>query len=103
MLGSEVSTADPDRAVIEPWADTVEGRILDVGSGTGRWAGHLASLAHDIGGLEPVERLVDVARTPRNHAGTRLVSAVDGSGRSRRGVDAIHACSGGPRPRSPRL
>lgn len=62
MLGAEVSASDPDRAVIEPWADTVEGRILDVGSGTGRWAGHLAGLGHDIEGLEPVEQFVDIAR-----------------------------------------
>lgn len=62
MLGTEVPAADPDRAVIEPWADTVTGRILDVGSGTGRWAGYLAGLGHDIGGLEPVERFVDIAR-----------------------------------------
>ncbi len=62
MLGAEVSAADPDRAVIEPWADTVKGRILDVGSGTGRWAGHLAGLGHNIDGLEPVEQFVDIAR-----------------------------------------
>jgi len=62
MLGTEVSAADPDRAVIEPWAATVNGRILDVGSGTGRWAGHLAALGHEIDALEPVERFVDVAR-----------------------------------------
>ncbi len=76
MLGSEVPTADPDRAVIEPWADTVEGRILDVGSGTGRWAGHLAGLGHDIDGLEPVERLVDLARTAHPAVTFRL-GAID--------------------------
>ncbi len=62
MLGVQVSAADPNRAVIEPWADTVKGRILDVGSGTGRWAGHLAGLGHSIDGLEPVDQLVDIAR-----------------------------------------
>ncbi len=62
MLGAKVSAADPDRTVIEPWAGTVKGRILDVGSGIGRWAGHLAGLGHDIEGLEPVEQFVGVAR-----------------------------------------
>ncbi|QCB49693.1 class I SAM-dependent methyltransferase [Rhodococcus sp. PAMC28707] len=76
MLGSKVSTTDPDRAVIEPWADTVRGRILDVGSGTGRWAGHLASLGHPIDGLEPVERLVDIARTA-NPAVTFQLGTID--------------------------
>lgn len=62
MLGVEVSPADPDRAVIEPWAATVDGRILDVGSGTGRWSGHLAALGYDVVGLEPVERFLAIAR-----------------------------------------
>ena len=62
MLGTEVSADDPDRAVIEPWANTVSGPILDVGSGTGRWTGQLAKLGHTIEGLEPVEKLVALAR-----------------------------------------
>lgn len=62
LLGTGVSAADRDRSVIEPWANTVTGRILDVGSGTGRWAGHLAGLGHDVEGLEPVERFVSLAR-----------------------------------------
>ncbi|MEZ5475196.1 MAG: class I SAM-dependent methyltransferase [Steroidobacteraceae bacterium] len=43
LLGAVVSARDPDRGVIEPWAETVSGRILDVGAGTGRWSGQLAS------------------------------------------------------------
>lgn len=77
MLGTEVSATDPDRAVIEPWADTVEGRILDVGSGTGRWTGHLAGLGHDIDGLEPVERFVDIARAAHPAVHFRLGSIDD--------------------------
>lgn len=63
MVGTEISPADPDRAIIEPWAEAVDGRILDVGSGTGRWTGHLAELGHSIEGLEPAERLINLART----------------------------------------
>lgn len=63
MLGTTVAAEDPDRAVIEPWARTVPGRLLDVGSGTGRWTGHLARLGHDVEGLEPVGQLVDIARS----------------------------------------
>lgn len=62
LLGRTVAPGDPDRAIIEPWAHTVSGPILDVGSGTGRWTGQLAGLGHDITGLEPVERLVHAAR-----------------------------------------
>ena len=62
MLGTEVSSQDPGRGVVESWAKTVPGRILDVGAGTGRWTGHLAALGHDIEGLEPVDRFVELAR-----------------------------------------
>lgn len=60
-LGAAVSANDPDRAVIEPGADTVAGRILDAGSGTGQWSGHLAPLGHDVG-ARTVERFVTLAR-----------------------------------------
>lgn len=62
MLGTVISPKDPDRGVIEPWARTVSGRILDVGSGTGRWSSHLANLGYPIEGLEPADRLVELAR-----------------------------------------
>lgn len=62
ILGTEISPNDPDRAIIEPWAAAVDGRILDVGAGTGRWTGHLASLGHTVEGLEPAERLTTRAR-----------------------------------------
>lgn len=62
MLGTSVAAGDPDRSVIESWASTVQGRILDVGSGTGRWSGHLAGLGHDVEGLEPVDRFLRTAR-----------------------------------------
>lgn len=62
MLGTEVFAADPDRENVEQWAASVTGRILDVGSGTGRWAGHLAGLGHKVDGLEPAAEFVDIAR-----------------------------------------
>lgn len=61
LLGTSIASDDPDRRVIEPWAEAVAGRILDVGSGTGRWTGHLAARGHAIEGLEPVERLIGQA------------------------------------------
>lgn len=62
MLGTVASPRDPDRGVIESWAETVSGRILDVGAGTGRWSGHLAALGHAVEGLEPVSQFVEIAR-----------------------------------------
>lgn len=77
MLGSVVFPDDPDRIIIESWADTVSGRILDIGSGTGRWSGHLADLGHAIEGFEPAAQLVEIAR--RTHPGVsfRLASIDD--------------------------
>lgn len=62
MLGSAIPPEDPDRAIIEPWAATVSGPILDVGSGTGRWTGRLAALGYEVAGLEPARRLLRIAR-----------------------------------------
>lgn len=77
MLGAAVSANDPDRAVIEPWADTVVGPILDVGSGTGRWSGHLAALGHDVVGLEPVGRFITMARDTHPAVEFRLAELAD--------------------------
>lgn len=63
ILGSEVSPNDPDRTIIEPWADLIDGQILDVGSATGRWTSHLAARGSSIEGLEPADRLIDFARS----------------------------------------
>lgn len=93
MLGAVVSDRDPDRGVIEPWAETVSGRILDVGAGTGRWSGHLAALGHAIEGLEPVDQFVEIAR--RTHPGVvfRHASLADlaGSGERWSGILAWYA------------
>src|SRR5699024_1933074 len=48
MLGTEVSADDSDRAVIEPWANTVSGPILYVGSATGLCTCQPAILDHTI-------------------------------------------------------
>lgn len=75
MLGSTVHPDDPDRALIEPWADGVNGRILDAGSGTGRWTGHLAGLGHEVVGIDPSEKFIEGAR--RAHPGVSFhVAAV---------------------------
>lgn len=62
VLGTDIGHADPDRTIIDSWAASVAGSILDVGSGTGRWSGHLARLGFDVQGLEPVPELLNIAR-----------------------------------------
>lgn len=77
MLGTVVSPDDPGRGVVEAWAETVSGRILDLGAGTGRWTGHLAALGHDVEGLEPVDRFVELARRTHPAVSFRLASFAD--------------------------
>ena len=93
MLGTVVSPQDPDRRVIEPWARTVSGRILDVGAGTGRWTGHLASLGHDVEGLEPVDQFIQIARRAHPTVMFRHASLADlvGSGEHWSGILAWYS------------
>lgn len=84
LLGTVVSARDPDRGVIERWAGTVSGRILDVGSGTGRWSGHLSALGHSIEGLEPVEPFIEIARRTHPDVVFRHASLADLRGSAER-------------------
>lgn len=77
MLGTHVEPADPDRAIVEAWAATVRGPILDVGSGTGRWAGYLAGLGHTVEGLEPAAEFVEIARRAHPDVPFHLGSIAD--------------------------
>lgn len=77
MLGTTVDPRDPDRAVIEPWADSLNGRILDVGSGTGRWSGQLAGLGHDVVGIDPSAKFVETARRAHPGASFRVAAVHD--------------------------
>ena len=61
MLGTTVSPDDPDRRLIESWARGIDGVILDVGAGTGRWAGHLAWIRRWSFG----DRLISAAGTTK--------------------------------------
>lgn len=93
MLGTTVDPLDPDRGVIERWAASVDGPILDLGSGTGRWTGHLACLGYDVEGIDPSERFVSLAR--RAHPGVRFrvarIQDLAGSGERWSGVLAWYS------------
>lgn len=77
MLGSFVHPMDPDRRIIEPWAEGIPGRILDLGSGTGRWAGQLAALGHDVEGIDPSAQLVEIARRAHPTVPFRVAAVED--------------------------
>lgn len=84
LLGTAVHPLDRDRELIEPWAEGVDGRILDVGSGTGRWAGHLADLGHDVEGVDPAAQLVEIARRAHPTVPFRVAAIDDLAGSDQR-------------------
>lgn len=77
QLGSMDAVAETDRVLVERWAQTVEGRILDAGCGSGQWTGHLAGLGHDVVGMDPVEEFVAHARLAHPRVPFRVGSFED--------------------------
>ena len=85
LLGTMDAVAEDDRLLVEAWADRVDGVLADVGCGPAHWTAHLASLDHEVTGIEPVEEFVTHAH--RTHPEVRVepgsfqtlpVAAVDG-------------------------
>lgn len=56
-----VSKSDLD--FVQTWANGVDGRIVDVGSGPGQWTNYLRECGAEIVGVDPVREFVDRART----------------------------------------
>ena len=51
-----------DRRIVETWAGTVDGTVLDAGCGPGHWTAHLASRGVDVRGADLSSRFIDHAR-----------------------------------------
>ncbi len=61
-VGRIEHVAAPDLELVEAWARSLEGPVLDVGCGPGQWTHHLAGLGVDIQGLDPAKAFIDSAR-----------------------------------------
>ena len=70
LLGTMDAVAEDDRLLVEAWADRVDGVLADVGCGPAHWTAHLASLGHEVTGIEPVEEFVTHAH--RTHPEVRV-------------------------------
>ena len=70
LLGTMDAVAEDDRLLVEAWADRVDGVLADVGCGPAHWTAHLASLDHEVTGIEPVEEFVTHAH--RTHPEVRV-------------------------------
>lgn len=66
-----ISATDPeDRDLIQAWALTQTGPVLDVGCGPGHWSGWLHTQGVDIEGIDPVPIFIEHAR--RNYPDVRF-------------------------------
>jgi len=69
-VGSMADVHPSDLRIVETWASTVHGRVLDAGCGPGHWTAHLADLGLDIRGIDLVEGFLRHARAA--HPGVRF-------------------------------
>ncbi|WP_378144062.1 class I SAM-dependent methyltransferase [Cnuibacter sp. UC19_7] len=70
LLGSMSAVHPSDLALIDAWARTVEGPVLDAGCGPGHWTAHLVDLGLQVRGIDLVEPFLDHARSA--HPGVRF-------------------------------
>ncbi|MDQ1111493.1 SAM-dependent methyltransferase [Microbacterium testaceum] len=76
-LGSMDAVHPVDRSIVDAWAASVTGPLLDAGCGPGHWTGHLARQGLDVRGVDLSPRFVEHARAV--HAGIRFdVDTIDG-------------------------
>jgi len=61
-LGSINHVASSDLALIEMWARTLEGPVIDVGCGPGQWTHFLTGLGLDAEGVDPVSEFIESAQ-----------------------------------------
>ena len=62
LLGSMGAVHASDRQLIDSWADTLAGPVLDAGCGPGHWTHHLAGRGLDVRGIDLVPAFVEHAR-----------------------------------------
>ena len=62
VVGKMEHAAAIDRNYLLAWAQSVRGRLLDVGSGPGQWTNYLHEAGVDVEGVEPVDAFINDAR-----------------------------------------
>lgn len=75
-LGSMDAVHPVDRSIVDAWAASVTGPVLDAGCGPGHWTAHLTGQDLDVRGVDLAPRFVEHARAV--HTGIRFdVDTID--------------------------
>lgn len=61
LFGAIEAAHPEDRELVLRWADGLRGTVLDVGCGPGHWTALLTAAGHDVEGVDPVPRFVELA------------------------------------------
>jgi len=88
VLGSMDAVHPEDRTLVEDWADTTHGLLLDVGCGPGHWTAHLHRRGRAVIGIEPVPRFVELARAAAPEVDFRT-GTIEATGLSDGGVGGV--------------
>ncbi|TNC51417.1 class I SAM-dependent methyltransferase [Mumia zhuanghuii] len=88
LLGSMEAVHASDRQLIDGWADTLAGPVLDAGCGPGHWTHHLAGRGLDVRGIDLVPAFVEHARQSYPAVPFRIgsIDAIEEADRSLGGV-----------------
>ena len=62
VIGTMDAVHHSDRHLVEAWAKSINGAILDAGCGPGHWTNHLAALGSTIRGVDLVPDFIQHAR-----------------------------------------
>ena len=62
LFGSMSAVHPSDRQIIDSWAATVRGRVLDAGCGPGHWTHHLTGLGLDARGIDLAPPFIEHAK-----------------------------------------
>lgn len=92
-LGDMATVHPLDELLVSAWARSVDGPVLDAGSGPGHWTQHLAGQGVDAEGIEQVPEFVASARSafPRVHYALGSVDALPHDDASVAGVLAWYS------------
>lgn len=63
LFGSMSTVHPSDRQLVDTWADTLTGRVLDGGCGPGQWTNHLVRQGVSASGVDLSKELIASART----------------------------------------